>query len=136
MKIPTHIPHGAASGFSLLEMLVAIAILAMSLAAMYQVAGGATRTVSVDEEMVYGVELARSLLAANSVVPVEGLSETGETEGGFRWEVRTSPVSLPAELPLSEGQLQAINVIVRWSDGDGERRFELESVVAGREDGQ
>jgi len=117
-------------------MLVAIAILAMSLAAMYQVAGGATRTVSVDEKMVYGVELARSLLAANSVVPVEGLSETGETEGGFRWEVRTNAVPLPDELPLSEGQLQAINVIVRWSDGDGERQFELESVVAGREGGQ
>ena len=117
-------------------MLVAIAILAMSLAAMYQVAGGATRTVSVDEKMVYGVELARSLLAVNQVVPVEGLSETGETEGDFRWELRAEPIPLPDELPLSEGQLQRISVAVRWSDGDRERAVELESVVAGREERQ
>lgn len=115
---------------------MAIAILAMSLAAMYQVAGGATRTVSVDEKMVYGVELARSLMAMNQVVPLGGLRESGETEGGFRWEVRTHPVALPDEMPLSEGQLQTINVVVRWPDGEKERAFELESVVAGREEEQ
>ena len=48
-------------GFSLLEMVVAIAILALALAALYQAAGGATRNVRSDEKYAYGVELARSL---------------------------------------------------------------------------
>ncbi len=126
--------HPRANGFSLLEMLVAIAILAMSLGVMYQVAGGATRTVGIDEKMVYGVELARSLRALYAVVPATGLQESGETEGGFRWEVIATPLALPAQLPLREGQLQQLSVLVEWADGARQRSFSLDSVVAGQEE--
>lgn len=126
--------HPPANGFSLLEMLVAIAILAMSLGVMYQVAGGATRTVGIDEKMVYGVELARSLRALYAVVPATGLQESGETEGGFRWEVIATPLALPAQLPLREGQLQQLSVLVEWADGASQRSFSLDSVVAGQEE--
>lgn len=71
-----------AQGFSLLEMVVAIAILALALGALYQAASGATRNVRADEKYAYGVELARSLLAANARVPADGVSDSGETEGG------------------------------------------------------
>ena len=114
-------------------MLVAVAILGLSLGAMYNVVGGATRTVGVDEKMVYGVELARSLLVSYAVVPPGGLSDEGETEGGFNWEVQAQPLELPEDGPLDEGQLQLIQVAVRWSDGDRERQFKLHSVVAGLE---
>tara|TARA_R110000823_G_scaffold295738_5_gene415658 strand:+ start:41122 stop:41475 length:354 start_codon:yes stop_codon:yes gene_type:complete len=115
-------------------MLVAIAILAMSLGVMYQVAGGATRTVGTDEKMIYGVELARSLRALHSVVPVTGLNESGETAGGFRWEVTATPLPVPAQLPLQEGQLQKLRVVVDWADGARQREFSLDSVVAGVEE--
>ena len=69
------------AGFSLLEMVVAISILALALGALYQAAGGATRNVRVDEKYAYGVELARSLLADNGSVPGLGVNATGETEG-------------------------------------------------------
>ena len=121
-------------GFSLLEMLVAIAILAMSLSAMYQVAGGATRTVGVDEKLVYGVELARSLRALYAVVPSTGLSESGETDGGFRWEVTATPLPLPGQLPLQEGQLQTLDVRVQWGDGERDREFALQSIATGVEE--
>ena len=54
-----------AAGFSLLEVLVAITILALALAVLYQAASGATRNVRSDEKYAYGVELARSLLACS-----------------------------------------------------------------------
>jgi len=120
-------------GFSLLEMVVAVAILGMSLGVLYQAAGGATRTVAVDEKTAYAVELARSLLANYAVVPLSGMNETGETQGGFAWEVAAEPAELAVDSPLSEGLLQQISVVVSWRDGSRDRTVALQSVVAGRE---
>ena len=123
----------ASGGFSLLEMVVAVAILGISLTALYQAAGGATRTVGVDEKMAYSVELARSLVVLYQVVPYNGMNETGETEGGFSWEVTAEPIVLDEEAGLPEGSLQQIEVIVSWPDGVKERQFVLNSVVSGSE---
>jgi len=114
-------------------MVVAVAILGMSLGAIYQAAGGATRTVAIDEKTAYAVELARSLLASYAVVPLAGIDETGETGGGFSWEVVSGPVVLAEGSPLPEGLLQSINVVVSWRDGGRDRTVALQSVVAGRE---
>jgi general secretion pathway protein I len=125
---------GRDDGFSLLEMVVAIAILGISLAALYQAAGGATRTVAVDEKMAYAVELARSLVADHAVVPQEGLSRQGSTPSGFSWVVDAQPVVFPEEVQFREGMLQNLAVSVSWPDGDKKRVFKLTSVVAGIED--
>jgi general secretion pathway protein I len=124
---------GGQDGFSLLEMLVAVAILAMSLAALYQSVAGATRIVSVDEKYAYAVELARSVLADNTVVPINGLQRSGDTRGGFSWKVDARPVELPDAPNLRAGKLQDISVTVRWNDGEKRRDVVLHSVVAGRE---
>ena len=118
-------------GFSLLEMVIAIAILAISLTALYQAAGGATRIVSVDEKMAYAVELARSLVADHAAVPAEGMQASGSTPSGFQWNVVAQRVLLPEGSSLADGQLQYLNVVIRWPDGDRERDFTLSSVVAG-----
>ncbi len=115
-------------------MVVAVAILGMSLGALYQAAGGATRSVAVDEKMTYAVELARSLLANYAVVPLTGMNETGETPGGFAWEVATEPLVLAEDSPLLEGLLQQISVVVTWRDGGRDRSIALASVVAGKEE--
>jgi len=115
-------------------MLVAVAILALSLGALYQATGAATRGVGTDENYAYAVELARSLLALHGAVPATGLRDDGSTEGEFRWQVAAEPIPLPDASALQEGQLQHITVSVRWPDGNRERKFVLESVVAGREE--
>lgn len=118
------------AGFSLLEMMVAISILALALAALYQAASGATRNVRTDEKYAYSVELARSLLAENAMVPVSGVSARGETAGGFQWRVDTNPVELPrTSLPV--GSLHEIEVGVSWLDGSKRREVVLNSVVEG-----
>ena len=118
-------------GFSLLEMVVAVAILGLALGALYQAASGATRNVRADERYAYAVELGRSLLALNSRVPAGGLTDRGETAGGFRWAVRAQPVSRPRDSQVPPGLLQRIDVTVAWRDGLRERSIELASVVEG-----
>ena len=119
-----------ARGFSLLEMVVAIAILGLALGALYQAAAGATRNVRIDEKYAYGVELARSLLAANSPAPAQGVSQSGETEGGFAWRVATRPINLE-RTSLAGVSLQEIEVGVSWVDGGKRREVVLASVVEG-----
>ena len=117
-------------GFSLLEMMVAISILAISLVALYQAAMGATRNVRTGEKYAYGVELARSLLAVNSRVPLSGVREHGETSGRFKWRVESHPFMLEGNR-LPAGALQEIEVVVSWTDGSKEREIVLNSIVEG-----
>ncbi|MCB1696913.1 MAG: prepilin-type N-terminal cleavage/methylation domain-containing protein [Halioglobus sp.] len=119
-----------AAGFSLLEMVVAMAILALALGALYQAASGATRNVRSDEKYAYGVELARTLLANYARVPRDGVSAGGETAGGFDWRVVTRPVDLE-RTALAAASLQTIAVTVRWQDGVRSREVVLDSVVEG-----
>ena len=118
------------AGFSLLEMMVAITILSLSLGVMYQAVSGATRNVRADEKYAFGVELARSLLAENAKVPRAGISKRGETAGGYRWAVLSTPVENSSN-KLKQGSLQEIEVIVAWDDGPKVKEFMLNSVVEG-----
>jgi general secretion pathway protein I len=118
-------------GFSLLEMLVAVAILGLTLGALYQATAGATRNIRTDERYAYAVELARSLLAANSSVPRDGFREGGETAGGFLWEVTATPLTRPRGSRFADGGLQALEITVAWADGPGQRRVRLHSVIPG-----
>lgn len=130
----TPAPAGEA-GFSLLEMVVAIAILALALGALYQAASGATRNVRADEKYAYGVELARSLLALHARVPEEGVSDSGETAGGFAWRVGTRSIDLQ-RTALARASLHTIEVVVSWVDGGKRREVVLNSVVEGLDKGQ
>lgn len=115
-------------GFSLLEMMVAMALLGLTLGALYQAASGATRNVRADERYAYAVEMGRSLLAEYSRVPEGGLNESDVTPGGFRWRVTTVPITL-GRGGLETGILQQIDVTVSWADGLRDREIQLSSVV-------
>ena len=120
------------SGFSLLEMVVTMAILGLALGALYEATSGATRNVRSDQRYAYAVELARSLIADNSIVPASGLNLAGETSGGFRWSATATPVIRPRESRLADGRLQKLRVSVAWPDGHRWREVVLHSVVAGQ----
>jgi len=124
--------RSAQRGFSLLEMVVAMAVLGLALGALYQASSAATRNVRTDERYAYAVELARSLVADHSVVPETGLRRSGETAGGFAWTVDASPLPRSRDSRLAPGLLQELDVAVSWADGSRRRRVRLVSVVAGQ----
>lgn len=125
-------PRSPQSGFSLLEMVVTMAILGLALGALYQATSGATRNVRADQRYAFAVELARSLVADNSIVPNSGLDVQGETSGGFRWRATAIPVPRGQESRLANGRLQNLRVSVSWPDGRRQREVVLHSVVAGQ----
>jgi len=125
-----HSSAGRYAGFSLLELIVAVAVLALSLGTLYQAVGGASRNARTDERYAYAVELSNSLLANHAVVPAAGLALEGETAGGFRWSVQAVPLAMP-ESTLAAGALQDIRVSVSWLDGERRRDVVLNSVVQG-----
>jgi general secretion pathway protein I len=126
----TRLSRFSARGMSLLEMMVAIAVLGIALSSLYSAASGATRNVRADERYAYAVELGRSLLAEHTPAPSSGLDISGITEGGFKWSVTAQPAQT-GRSGLEPGALQEIEVVVSWADGLKDRRIQLDSVVAG-----
>lgn len=116
------------AGLSLLEMVVAMAILGISLGVLYQAVGGASRNVQTSERYAYAIAIAESLLAENTLVPDSGLELSGETGGDYRWVLTASP--LPNEDEQQPIPLLSMHIAVTWGEARP-GRFELDSIVAG-----
>ena len=107
-------------GFSLLELLVAFAIMAVSLGLLYKMAGGSARNVTDAAQNQQAAWLAESLLASRSSVRADGWNEDGES-AGFKWQVRSSPYVSPASpgrtVPSQAVPLHSIRLSIHWEAG-------------------
>jgi len=104
-------------GFSLLEVLVAFAILAMSLGVLYQAFGGSLRNLSVSGNYTSAMIIAESKLSeVADRVPLRQGSEQGEEKGGFRWKVDVLPYEELEDMPRSFKPYH-VHVRVTWGQG-------------------
>jgi general secretion pathway protein I len=120
-------------GFTLLEVLVALVVLATTVVAVLQLFGGGLRLARTAGDHADAALLANAKLADLEPGPLtEG--ETEGTDGPYRWTRRITldPTLLPIDRDTPEAvaiRLARVNVEVRWGQG---RRFELVTLRAWR----
>jgi len=122
--------RGRSAGFSLLELVVALAIMSIALGMLYRAVGGGVRTVGDLSSYSRAVAIGESVLQMRDSVPAEGWNESGTWEG-FRWSVASSPYE-PAQ--GNAVALHRVQVEVAWSDGLRDRSFSLVSLRPQRTD--
>lgn len=118
-------------GFSLLEVLVALVVMAMSLGALYQAVGGALRGLGDVERRAHAALLASSLLELHSSAPPGGLAEEGTTPEGYAWRYAATPFiddaqSRPERTVLA---LYRVEVVVSWFDRGRTNAFSLVTLI-------
>ncbi len=108
-------PNGA-GGFTLLEVLVALAILSVAVVACIQAFAGGLRLLKLAADHQRAAEIA-DRKAREYITLTEG-RETG-TEGQFAWERTVRTVEVPPELVILSATpyyVYAITVDVRWGE--------------------
>ncbi len=126
MKVNTGRRSG---GFTLIEVLVAFIVLAISLGALFQIFSTGMRASRSAEEYTRATLLAESKLAAIGITgALEEGETTGEYEDGYHWRVAIRPYRLDG--PEPEGlppPIEAYEVIVTvsWGEGSGDRSVSL-----------
>jgi prepilin-type N-terminal cleavage/methylation domain-containing protein len=117
--------RGGAGGFTLLEVLVALTILAVAVVAFMQLSSQGLRLLHVSDDYQQAVGLADRVARAIDVI---GESSEAGREGRFQWESRVRLVPTPDELTPGSGprlRLYALSVAVRWGRS---RTLELASL--------
>ncbi len=127
-------PNGAEAGFTLFETLVAMMVLSIGLASLYEAHTRALKAAGTSADYANARILAQGLLAeAVSGWPKELTSKAGQ-ENGFYWTVKFQPATGPwASVQARKGwKLQQVSVTVAWPGG---RQLELNSLKLGRSNG-
>ena len=117
--------RGRAGGFTLLEVLVAMTILAVAIVAFMQLSSQGLRLLHLSDDYQQAVVVADRIARATDVIE-EG-ADAGQ-EGRFQWERRVTLVPVPEELTPGAGpqlRLYALSVAVRWG---GSRTVEIASL--------
>ena len=88
-----------AAGFTLLETLVALAILGVVMATVFGVIGSGLRSAHRDEDRLLLGLVAENLLVRShlDLNPIEG-TRSGDIGGGLRWRIESEPYVLPKDI--------------------------------------
>jgi general secretion pathway protein I len=113
-------------GFTLIEIVVAFAILALGLGISMQIAGGAMRNARQAATRTDAALYAQSLLDTVGVGErLEEGSSSGEFDGKFRWDLDAQKYEVESESPIDPGmapvQLYRLELRVTWDAGGKEQ---------------
>ncbi len=111
-------------GFSLLEVLVAFSIMALSLGVLYRAMGGSASQTGTLTRHESATLLAQSLLDAYDSLPPGGINAAGES-AGLVWQAVSQPFPTAVNGQQPAMHLHELRLSVRWVDGERARSLEL-----------
>ena len=122
--IPTQL--NKQKGFSLLEILIAFSILALSLGILLKIFSAGVNTAVVAEDYTAAVQIAESLMAKTGVeTPLQAGQDSGLENEKYHWLVEVSPfVFNPGNIDTTtlSAVFFKVNVIVNWGDDNANNR--------------
>jgi general secretion pathway protein I len=112
-------------GFTLIEILVALAILAVALGALFQAFSTGLRATAVTGRQGAAIMLAQSLLdRIGQDIPLAAGEQAGVGEDGLRWSIAIAPSPLISPERRADSPLQPFDVVVTVA-ADGGRPLSL-----------
>ena len=124
-------------GFTLLEVVVALAIAAMALVGLFQAGSGGLFAVDTAARAQEAVQRAQSHLAAvgRDATLVQG-DFTDDDGGGYRWQLRVRPLATHQALAPDRNSavpatLYDIEVAISWPGHSGDRSVVLKTLRLG-----
>jgi general secretion pathway protein I len=120
-------------GFSLLEILIAFSILALSLGILLKIFSAGVNTALVAEDYTAAVQIAESLMAKTGVeTPLQPGQSSGLENEKYHWLVEVSPFEFNPENvdPTAiTAMLYKVTVVVNWGDDNAnDRQVELSTL--------
>jgi general secretion pathway protein I len=129
-------------GFTLLEVLLAFVVFALSFAVVLEILGGSMRSSVRAREYTEAALLGQSLMASvGTEIPIEEGALQGEEPGGYRWHLQIAPYQFQRQderllelEELTQTTLYWIDLEIAWGELPRERQARF-ATVRGRTQG-
>jgi general secretion pathway protein I len=119
-------------GFTLIEVIVALAMLSIGLSVLLGLISNGLRQAKAAEKAAEASTLAQSLLAeVGTDRPVKQGAFEETMPNGFRWHLRIQPYGAAAEQEGLPVGLYLVSTEVEWQDGAEQRSFALKTLRLG-----
>ena len=113
------VPNGGQSGFTLLEVLLAFVIFALSFAVVLDILSGSMRSSMRAREYTEAALLGQSLMdLVGNDIPVRENILAGDAPGGYRWEMSITPYQPQFDDDRSLELAELSGTVLYWVDLD------------------
>jgi general secretion pathway protein I len=124
--------HDEDTGFTLIEVLVALAILAIAFGFVFRALSGGFDRLDRDQKNADALLLAQTTLArVGHDIALQDGAVDGRTEDGFAWRIETVPYGDTQDLPPGRLIGHRVEVTIAWNERHQRREVRLTSLLLG-----
>lgn len=123
------------AGFTLVEVIVALAILSAGLGLLLGLISNSLRQTASAQRMAEAGSLAQSLMAeVGTVLPIRPEARDGQYPNGYRWHLKVQPYDSARESEERPVGLYRISAEIEWEQGAEKRFYVLTTLRLGPKD--